>query len=148
MLDWPAGPVFPPAGLTWWWFPCRVLLKIIDVFTCRVLSLAVPAFRGDPAKDAGLIRHKNAVLRRHQQAGQSGGDYRSPSHIDYTGPHLRGGRRLPAGRRPRRPRMPALLGWLISQPGPPRAARRDTGAAAGHRSLWQAVAREPRDQDW
>ncbi|HEY7278015.1 MAG TPA: hypothetical protein VH594_18745, partial [Trebonia sp.] len=30
--------------------------------------------------------------------------------------------RLPAGRRPRRPRMPALLGWLISQPGPPRAA--------------------------
>jgi hypothetical protein len=45
-----------------------VLLKIAGVFTCRVLSLAVPAFRGDPAKDAGLLlvlRHENPVLRRH-----------------------------------------------------------------------------------
>jgi len=48
------------------------------VFTCRVLSLAVPAFRGDPAKDAGLIRHKNAVLRRHKEAAQAGTPV--PSH--------------------------------------------------------------------
>jgi hypothetical protein len=32
-----------------------VLLKIVGVFTCRVLSLAVLAFRGGPAKDAGLL---------------------------------------------------------------------------------------------
>jgi hypothetical protein len=45
-----------------------VLLKIAGVFTCRVLSLAVLAFRGDPAKDAGLLvlRHENAALRRHE----------------------------------------------------------------------------------
>ena len=44
-----------------------MLLKIVYLLTCRVLSLAVLAFRGDPAKDAGLLvlRHENAVLRRH-----------------------------------------------------------------------------------
>jgi len=51
-----------------------VLLKIVYVFTCRVLSLAVLAFRGDPAKDAGLLvlRHENAVLRRREEAAQAG----------------------------------------------------------------------------
>ena len=46
---------------------CRVLLKIVYLLTCRVLGLAVLAFRGDRAKDAGLLvlRHENAVLRRH-----------------------------------------------------------------------------------
>jgi hypothetical protein len=44
-----------------------VLLKIAYLLTCRVLSLAVLAFRGDLAKDAELLvlRHENAVLRRH-----------------------------------------------------------------------------------
>jgi putative transposase len=44
-----------------------VLLKIVYLLTCRVLGLAVPVFRGDRAKDAELLvlRHENAVLRRH-----------------------------------------------------------------------------------
>jgi hypothetical protein len=39
----------------------------VYVLACRVLSLAVLAFRGDLAKDAELLvlRHQNAVLRRH-----------------------------------------------------------------------------------
>jgi putative transposase len=44
-----------------------MLLKIVYLLTCRVLSLAVVVFRGDLAKDAELLmlRHENAVLRRH-----------------------------------------------------------------------------------
>jgi putative transposase len=45
----------------------RVLFKIVYLLTCRVLGLAVLAFRGDRTKDAELLvlRHENAVLRRH-----------------------------------------------------------------------------------
>jgi putative transposase len=45
----------------------RVLLKIVYLLTCRVLGLAVLVFRGELAKDAELLvlRHENAVLRRH-----------------------------------------------------------------------------------
>jgi putative transposase len=45
----------------------RVLLKIVYLLTCRALGLAVLVFRGDGAKDAELlvVRHENAVLRRH-----------------------------------------------------------------------------------
>src|SRR5712664_3605061 len=44
-----------------------MLLKIIYTLTCQVLGLAVLVFRGDRAKDAELLvlRHENAVLRRH-----------------------------------------------------------------------------------
>ena len=45
-----------------------MLLKIVYLLTCRVLSLAVLVFRGGLAKDAELLvvlRHENAVLRRH-----------------------------------------------------------------------------------
>jgi putative transposase len=51
----------------WCWLACRVLLKVVYVLTCRVLGLAVLVFRGDLAKDAELLvlRHENAVLRRH-----------------------------------------------------------------------------------
>jgi putative transposase len=44
-----------------------VLLKIVYLLTCRVLGLAVLVFHGDRAKDAELLvlRHENAVLRRH-----------------------------------------------------------------------------------
>jgi len=46
---------------------CQVLLKIVYLLTCRVLGLAVLVFRVDLAKDAELLvlRHQNAVLRRH-----------------------------------------------------------------------------------
>ena len=44
-----------------------MLLKIVYLLTCRVLGLAVLVFRGELAKDAELLvlRHENAVLRRH-----------------------------------------------------------------------------------
>jgi putative transposase len=45
----------------------RVLLKIVYLLTCRVLGAASLVFRGDQAKTAELLvlRHENAVLRRH-----------------------------------------------------------------------------------
>ena len=45
----------------------RVLLKIAYLLVRRILGLAVLVFRGDRAKDAELLilRHENAVLRRH-----------------------------------------------------------------------------------
>ena len=48
-----------------------MLLKIAYLLTCRVLSLAVLVFRSDLAKDAELLvlRHENAVLRRHAARG-------------------------------------------------------------------------------
>jgi len=44
-----------------------VLLKIVYLLTCRVLGVAALVFRGDRAKAAELLvlRHENAVLRRH-----------------------------------------------------------------------------------
>jgi putative transposase len=44
-----------------------MLLKIVHLLVRRVLGLAVLVFRGDLAKDAELLvlRHENAVLRRH-----------------------------------------------------------------------------------
>jgi putative transposase len=44
-----------------------VLLKIVYLLVRRILGLAVLVFRGDGAKDAELLvlRHENAVLRRH-----------------------------------------------------------------------------------
>ena len=43
------------------------MLKIVYLLACRVLGLAVLVFGGDRAKDAELLvlRHENAVLRRH-----------------------------------------------------------------------------------
>ena len=45
----------------------RVLLKIVYLLVRRVLGLVVLVFRKDLAKDAELLvlRHENAVLRRH-----------------------------------------------------------------------------------
>jgi putative transposase len=45
----------------------RVLLKIVYLLVCRILGLAVLTVRKDLAKDAELLvlRHENAVLRRH-----------------------------------------------------------------------------------
>jgi len=42
-----------------------VLLKIVYLLIRRLLGLAVLVFRKDLAKDAELLRHENAVLRRH-----------------------------------------------------------------------------------
>lgn len=41
-----------------------VLFKVVYVLTCGALSLIVLVFLGDPTKDAELLRHGNAVLRR------------------------------------------------------------------------------------
>jgi putative transposase len=45
----------------------RVLLKIVYLLVRRLLGLAVLVFRKDLANDAELLvlRHENAVLRRH-----------------------------------------------------------------------------------
>jgi hypothetical protein len=45
----------------------RVLLKILYLLTCRVLGVAVLVFCGDRVQAAELLvlRHENAVLRRH-----------------------------------------------------------------------------------
>jgi putative transposase len=45
----------------------QVLLKIVYLLVCRMLGLAVLVFRGNRAKDTELlvVRHENAVLRRH-----------------------------------------------------------------------------------
>jgi putative transposase len=45
----------------------QVLIKIVYLLMRWLLGLAVLVFRGDPAKDAELLvlRHENAVLRRH-----------------------------------------------------------------------------------
>jgi putative transposase len=45
----------------------RVLLKIVYLLTCRVLGAAFLVFRCDRANAAELLvlRHENAVLRRH-----------------------------------------------------------------------------------
>jgi hypothetical protein len=45
----------------------RVLLKILYLLTWRVLGVAVLVFRSDQVKAAELLvlRHENAVLRRH-----------------------------------------------------------------------------------
>ena len=50
-----------------WWLAGRVLLMIVYLLVRRVLGLAVLVFRRDLAKDAELLvlRHENAVLRRH-----------------------------------------------------------------------------------
>jgi putative transposase len=44
-----------------------VLPKIVYLLTCRVLGVAVPVFRCEGGKEAELrvLRHENAVLRRH-----------------------------------------------------------------------------------
>jgi len=49
-----------------------VLLKIVYLLARRVLGLAVLVFRRGPAKDAELpvLRHENAVLRRHAGRGR------------------------------------------------------------------------------
>jgi len=45
----------------------RVLLKIVYLLVRQVLGLAILMFRGDRAKEAGLLvlRHENVVLRRY-----------------------------------------------------------------------------------
>ena len=49
-----------------------MLLKIVCLLTCRVLGVAVPVLRGDRVEAAELLvlRHENAVLRRHIGCGR------------------------------------------------------------------------------
>ena len=56
-----------PAAVTRRWLAGRVLIKIVYQLARRILGLAVLVFRKDLAKDAELLvlRHENAVLRRH-----------------------------------------------------------------------------------
>jgi hypothetical protein len=51
-----------------------VLLKIVYLLVRRILGLAVLVLRGEGAKEAELLmlRHENAVLRRHVAFGAAG----------------------------------------------------------------------------
>jgi len=64
---WVGSPALFPGTVAQWWLACGVLIKIVYLLTCRILGLDVLVFRGDRAKDAELLvlRHENAVLRRH-----------------------------------------------------------------------------------
>jgi hypothetical protein len=55
------------AGQGRWWLADRVLLKIVYLLMRWLFGLTVLVFRGDQARDAELLvlRHENAVLRRH-----------------------------------------------------------------------------------
>jgi hypothetical protein len=63
------------------------LLKIVYLLTCRVLGAVSLVFRDDRAKTAELLvlRHQNAVLRRHVSRGR----YR-PRLTGYGSPRWRG----------------------------------------------------------
>ena len=58
---------FMAAGLGRWWLAGLVLLKIVYLLMRCLFGLTVLVFRGDQARDAELLvlRHENAVLRRH-----------------------------------------------------------------------------------
>jgi hypothetical protein len=58
---------FMAAGLGRWWLAGWVLLKIVYLLMRWLFGLTVLVFRGHQAKDAELLvlRHENAVLRRH-----------------------------------------------------------------------------------
>jgi hypothetical protein len=58
-VGWHARICWSVAGL--------VLLKIVYLLVCRILGLAVLTVHGDQSKEAELLvlRHENAVLRRH-----------------------------------------------------------------------------------
>jgi hypothetical protein len=73
------GPVPPGYSIAWvdlpfigrragrWWLAGWVLLKIVYLLMRWLFGLTVLVFRGDQARDAELLvlRHENAVLRRH-----------------------------------------------------------------------------------
>jgi putative transposase len=63
-----------------------VLLKIVYFLSCRILGLAVAVFRANLAKDAELLvlRHENAVLRRH--VGRVGYEPADPGLARRAGP--------------------------------------------------------------
>lgn len=56
-----------PSACTWRWLDGRIVLKIIYLLVRHIAALAVLVFSRDLAKDAELLvlRHENAVLRRH-----------------------------------------------------------------------------------
>jgi hypothetical protein len=60
-------PALSLADSTRSWLADRVLLKIVYLLVRRILGLAALVSRTDLAKDAELLvlRHENAVLRRH-----------------------------------------------------------------------------------
>src|ERR1039457_5006380 len=67
ILDWVVDLPFLAVGLAPRWLASWMPLKIVYLLMRWLFSLVALVFRGDRAKDAELLvlRHENAVLRRH-----------------------------------------------------------------------------------
>jgi hypothetical protein len=123
-----------------------VLFKIVYLLTCRVLGLAALVFRGDLAKDAEVLvlRHENAVLRRHPGRVQyEPADQAWLAALARLVPRRRWAEVFPAASRRRC--WPGTVGWrrgsTTRASGASQGARRQALASPALSSAWRGRTR-------